>query len=56
MSRLDKEFIYASRNGHLEVVKVLLSAGANIHARDDEAIIYAKNEEIKKELLKYSKK
>ena len=31
----------ASENGHIEVVKVLLAYGANVRARNDEALIIA---------------
>ena len=36
----DWAVIWASRNGHLDVVKFLVSVGSDIHAMDSEAIIY----------------
>ena len=34
----DQPLIWASRNGHLDIVKYLVGKGANIHADDDEAL------------------
>ena len=38
---LDKQFIFACKVGHTEVVKLLLNAGANVHAWNDEALRYS---------------
>ena len=35
--------IWASQKGHLEIVKYLVSLGANIHANNDEALRWASN-------------
>jgi ankyrin repeat protein len=37
----DEALIYAARNGHLDTVKYLVSQGADVHAREDEALIDA---------------
>ena len=37
----DEALIYASSNGHLDVVKYLVDHGANVNADDDEALIWA---------------
>ena len=36
--QLDKQLMKASRNGHVDMVKVLLAADADVHARDDYAL------------------
>jgi ankyrin repeat protein len=49
---------WASRNGHLEMVKVLLDAGADVHAKDDQAAYWASYNghiEVFKLLKQYSK-
>jgi ankyrin repeat protein len=38
---LDKQLIQASENGHVDVVRDLLAAGANVHVRDDDALFWA---------------
>ena len=38
---LDSELVWASRYGHIEVVRELIRAGANVHAYDDLALRYA---------------
>jgi ankyrin repeat protein len=38
---LDHQFVNASHQGNLELVKELLAKGANINAKDDQALIYA---------------
>ena len=40
-SYINEAFRYASRYGHTEIVKVLLEAGADVHALDDNALRYA---------------
>ena len=35
------DIISASQNGHLEIVQILLSSGANVHAKNDEALKWA---------------
>lgn len=40
---LNRSFILAVCNGHLEVVKYLLEQGADIHANDDEVLYVAAN-------------
>ena len=39
---IDKQLIKASKNGDLEKVKNFLKEGADIHADDDAALMYAK--------------
>lgn len=41
MKAINEDLIKASENGHLEVVKVLLQAGANVHARHDYSLRWA---------------
>jgi ankyrin repeat protein len=36
--QLDKQLIEASQNGYVDVVKVLLAAGANVHVNNDYAL------------------
>ena len=43
---------WASGNGHLQVVKYLVSSGANIHARHDLAVLWA-SENGHLEVVKY---
>ena len=52
---LNNELIWASGNGHIEVVRELIRAGANVHARDDYALRYASKYghiEVVRELLR----
>jgi hypothetical protein len=51
-----KTIDYASQNGHLSVVKLLLESGANVHADDNDAIILASQNghlDVVKLLLEY---
>lgn len=57
--KINKLLAWASRNGVVEVVKLLLETGANVHANDDYALIWAsKNDhlEVVKVLKKYMNK
>jgi ankyrin repeat protein len=38
---IDEALIWASNNGHLEAVKLLLEHGANVHSDDDYALRWA---------------
>ena len=51
-SKYDKAFLLASCNGHLDVVKLLISEGADVHARNDCALSLA-SEEGHLEIVKY---
>jgi len=54
LKELNNKFIVAARGGHLEIVKELLAAGADVHAEDDAALRRAAHNghlEIVKELL-----
>jgi ankyrin repeat protein len=51
---LNKQFIEASENGHVDVVRDLLDAGADIHDMDDYALRYASqngHDDVVRELL-----
>ena len=40
-NNINKQFIESSRYGYSSIVKLLIDLGANIHAQDDQAIIFA---------------
>jgi len=55
---LNEGLKWASRYGHVEVVKVLLDSGANVHADDDRALQWASENghvEVVKVLKSYMK-
>jgi ankyrin repeat protein len=41
MQRMITHYIWASRNGHVEVLKLLLDHGANVHAISDWTLRWA---------------
>lgn len=41
---IDEDFINAAENGYLKTARYLISLGADIHAQENQALIYAAKE------------